>query len=164
MIKILRNQVENAVSLINTIYNRQVAGELTEEEAKKLAADLIREIRYGDNGYFWIDTYEGVNVVLLGNETEGTNRYNTKDSNGYEMIKAIIANGSRKAAVTRLLVSPRQERRYHCQEELQPGIELINGLWVQVIIQIISTKKLSWRKRSKRICWQRISQCIRSSF
>jgi methyl-accepting chemotaxis protein len=92
----IKNQVENAVSLINTIYNRQVAGELTEEEAKKLAADLIREIRYGDNGYFWIDTYEGVNVVLLGNETEGTNRYNTKDSNGYEMIKAIIANGKQE--------------------------------------------------------------------
>lgn len=89
----IKNQVENAISLINTIYNRQVAGDYTEEEAKKLAADLIREIRYGDNGYFWIDTYEGVNVVLLGNETEGTNRYETKDANGFEMIKAIIANG-----------------------------------------------------------------------
>ena len=92
----IKNQVENAVSLINTVYNRQVAGELTEEEAKKLAADLLREIRYGDNGYFWIDTYEGVNVVLLGNETEGTNRYNTKDANGYEMIKEIIANGKQE--------------------------------------------------------------------
>ncbi len=89
----IKNQVENAVSLINNIYNKQVAGEYTEEEAKKLAADLIRETRYGDNGYFWIDTYEGDNVVLLGNKTEGTNRYNAKDDNGYEMIKAIIANG-----------------------------------------------------------------------
>ena len=41
----IKNQVENAISLINTIYNRQVAGDYTEEEAKKLAADLIREIR-----------------------------------------------------------------------------------------------------------------------
>lgn len=89
----IKNQVQNAVSLINIIYNRQVAGEYTEEEAKKLAADLIREIRYGDNGYFWIDTYEGVNVVLLGNQTEGTNRYEAKDDKGFEMIKAIIANG-----------------------------------------------------------------------
>lgn len=92
----IKKQVENAVSLINNIYNKQVAGEYTEEEAKKLAADLIRETRYGDNGYFWIDTYEGDNIVLLGNETEGTNRYNAKDDNGYEMIKAIIANGKQE--------------------------------------------------------------------
>ncbi len=89
----IKNQVENAISLITTIYNKQVAGEYTEEEAKKLVTDLIREIRYGENGYFWIDTYEGVNVVLLGTATEGTNRYEAKDDKGFELIKAIIANG-----------------------------------------------------------------------
>ncbi len=89
----VKNQVENAVSLINNIYNKQVAGEYTEEEAKKLATDLVRELRYGDGGYFWIDTYEGDNLVLLGNETEGTNRYESKDVNGYYLIKAIIAAG-----------------------------------------------------------------------
>ncbi len=89
----IKTQVENAVSLINKIYNGQLAGEYTEEEAKKLAADLVRELRYGENGYFWIDTYDGWNVVLLGNETEGTNRYELKDVNGLFMIKAIIEAG-----------------------------------------------------------------------
>ncbi len=92
----IKNQVENAVSLINNIYNKQVAGEYTEEEAKKLAADLIRELKYGDNGYFWIDTYEGDNVVLLGSATEGTNRYESKDVNGFYLIKAIIDNGRKE--------------------------------------------------------------------
>ncbi len=92
----IKNQVENAVSLINNIYKKQVAGEYTEEEAKRLAADLVRELRYGDNGYFWIDTYEGDNVVLLGNETEGTNRYESKDVNGFYLIKAIIENGRKE--------------------------------------------------------------------
>ena len=68
-------------------------GAYTEEEAKKLAADLVRELRYGESGYFWIDTCEGDNVVLLGQETEGTNRLETEDSNGYQMIKDIIKNG-----------------------------------------------------------------------
>jgi methyl-accepting chemotaxis protein len=89
----IKNQVENAVSLVNNIYNKQVAGEYSEEEAKKLAADLVRELRYGDNGYFWIDTYEGDNIVLLGNDTEGTNRYESKDVNDFYLIKAIIENG-----------------------------------------------------------------------
>ncbi len=92
----IKNQVENAVSLINNIYNKQVAGEYSEEEAKKLAADLVRELSYGDNGYFWIDTYQGDNVVLLGNETEGTNRYDKKDENGFGFIKAIIENGRKE--------------------------------------------------------------------
>ncbi len=92
----IQNQVENAISLINTIYNKQVAGEYTEEQAKKLAADLVRELRYGENGYFWIDTYQGDNIVLLGNETEGTNRYELKDVNGFYLIKAIIENGQKE--------------------------------------------------------------------
>ncbi len=92
----IKNQVENAISLINTVYAKQTAGEYTEEEAKKLAADLVRELRYGDNGYFWIDTYEGDNIVLLGNETEGTNRYESQDVKGFFMIKAIIENGRKE--------------------------------------------------------------------
>lgn len=92
----IQNQVENAISLINMIYNKQVAGEYTEEQAKKLAADLVRELRYGENGYFWIDTYQGDNIVLLGNETEGTNRYESKDVNGFYLIKAIIENGQKE--------------------------------------------------------------------
>ena len=54
---------------------------------------MVRELRYGDSGYFWIDTYEGDNVVLLGEETEGTNRLEAEDSQGYQMIKDIIKNG-----------------------------------------------------------------------
>ena len=92
----IKNQVENVISLINNIYNKQVAGEYTEEEARKQAADLVRELRYGDIGYFWIDTYEGDNIVLLGNETEGTNRYELKDVNNFYLIKAIIEAGKRR--------------------------------------------------------------------
>jgi methyl-accepting chemotaxis protein len=92
----IKNQVENVITLINNIYNKQVAGEYTEEEAKKLAADLVRELRYGEGNYFWIDTYEGDNIVLLGNETEGTNRYELKDVNNFYLIKAIIENGKKE--------------------------------------------------------------------
>ena len=71
----LRGQVENVISVINGVYAKQTAGEYTEEEARKIAADLVRDIRYNVDGYFWIDTYEGDNIVLLGKDTEGTNRY-----------------------------------------------------------------------------------------
>lgn len=89
----IKQQVDNVISLCQTIYDQYQAGVYTEEEAKKLAADEIRQLRYGDAGYFWVDRYDGTNVVLLGNDTEGTNRMETKDANGYQMVKEIIRVG-----------------------------------------------------------------------
>lgn len=42
---------------------------------------------------FWADTYDGTNVVLLGNETEGTNRIDKLDEKGFAYMKAIIQAG-----------------------------------------------------------------------
>ena len=89
----IKQQVDNVISLCQTIYDQYQAGVYTEEEAKKLAADEIRQLRYGDAGYFWVDQYDGTNMVLLGNDTEGTNRMETKDANGYQMVKEIIRVG-----------------------------------------------------------------------
>ncbi|CAI3544037.1 MULTISPECIES: methyl-accepting chemotaxis protein [Clostridium] len=96
----IKNQVGAAISVINEIYKDYQNGEYTEDEAKLLAADLVREMRYGENGYFWIDTYEGDNVVLLGSDTEGTNRINTEDANGYKMVADIIKNGKNGGGYT----------------------------------------------------------------
>ena len=86
----IKNQVESVITLLNAVYAGYENGEYTEEEAKLRAANLVRQMRYGETGYFWIDTVEGDNVVLLGKDTEGTNRLGAKDANGYEMIKDII--------------------------------------------------------------------------
>lgn len=89
----IKEQVDNAISMLDAVYAKYEAGEYTLEEAKKVGADLLRELRYGENGYFWADTYEGDNVVLLGSETEGTNRMETKDAAGFQMVKEIIRVG-----------------------------------------------------------------------
>jgi len=92
----LKNQVQMAVSILQSVEVRRANGEYTLEEAQKNAADMIRGLRYGDNGYFWIDTYEGDNIVYLGSATEGTNRYEMKDVNGFYLIKALIEAGQHK--------------------------------------------------------------------
>ena len=92
--QMIKNQVDNVLSLTKTYYDAYQAGTYSLEEAEKLAADQIRQLRYGDSGYFWVDTYDGVNVVLLGKDTEGQNRLDMKDSNGFTMVKAMI-EGSR---------------------------------------------------------------------
>ena len=91
----LKNQTLSAISVIDSVHKRQLAGELTEAQAKTLAADLVREMRYeGDGGYFWVDTYEGVNVVLLGrSNVEGKSRIDSVDPSGRHFIKEMIDNG-----------------------------------------------------------------------
>ena len=59
----IKQQVDNVISLCQTIYDQYQAGVYTEAEARKLAADEIRQLRYGDSGYFWVDQYDGTNVV-----------------------------------------------------------------------------------------------------
>ena len=86
----IKQQVGVVISLLSEINDEYKAGTYTLDEAKKIAAYEVRQMRYGDAGYFWIDQSDGTNVVLLGSDTEGTNRMETQDADGYQMVKEII--------------------------------------------------------------------------
>lgn len=86
----IKEQVGVVISLLSEINNEYKSGKYTLDEAKKIAADEIRQMHYGEAGYFWVDQSDGKNIVLLGSSTEGTNRMNTKDADGYQMVKEII--------------------------------------------------------------------------
>lgn len=86
----IKQQVSVVISLLSEVYDEYKAGAYTLDEAKKIAADEVRQMRYGDSGYFWIDQSDGTSVVLLGSDTEGTNRMETQDAEGYQMVKEII--------------------------------------------------------------------------
>ena len=91
---LIKSEVETAVSMLQAIYNKQQAGEMTLEQAKKLGADVLRELKYGNEGYFWADTTEGVNIVLYGRkDVEGRNRLEDKDQKGYFYVKEFLAKG-----------------------------------------------------------------------
>ncbi len=93
----LRQETEIAVSMIDKIHNEQLEGKYTEAEAQKHAADIVRDLRYDNgSGYFWIDTYEGVNVVLLGRDTEGQSRWESVDPSGTYFIQEMIKNGQQE--------------------------------------------------------------------
>lgn len=94
--EMMKGQVETASSLVKIVYAEQQKGVLTEEQAKLKAADLVRNLRFNGSNYFWVDTTEGLNVVLLGNKTEGTNRFAAKDPNGVEYVKEFIKQGKQE--------------------------------------------------------------------
>ena len=91
---LIKTQVETAVSMLQAIHAKHQRGEMTLENAKELGANLLRELRYGADGYFWADTTEGVNVVLYGRkDVEGRNRVEDKDAKGTYYIKNLLAKG-----------------------------------------------------------------------
>jgi methyl-accepting chemotaxis protein len=79
--------------MLKQINNLAIEGQISKDSAKTLGANILRELRYGTEGYFWADKSDGTNVVLLGGDSEGTNRMNLKDVNGTFLIKEIIAAG-----------------------------------------------------------------------
>lgn len=86
----VKSQVQNAVTLLDGVYKKYQSGQLTMAQAKTLGADLIRGLRYGKDCYFWVDTTEGENVVLLGSSIEGTNRYDYRDARGDLTVQKFI--------------------------------------------------------------------------
>jgi len=89
---LLRSEVETAVSMLQAVSGKQQRGEMTLEKAKALGADLLRELKYGTEGYFWADTTNGVNVVLYGRkDVEGRNRLEDKDQKGAFYVKEFLA-------------------------------------------------------------------------
>jgi methyl-accepting chemotaxis protein len=91
---LIKSQVETAVSMLHAIHAKHRRGEVTLEKAKELGAGLLRELRYGADGYFWADTTEGVNVVLYGRkDVEGRNRLEDKDLKGMYYVKEFLAKG-----------------------------------------------------------------------
>jgi methyl-accepting chemotaxis protein len=87
--KLIKSEVETAVTVLERYEKLYEAGVCTKEEAEKESAAIVRELKYNNN-YFWVDTSEGYNVVYLGTGTEGTNRYDLKDTKGVPFIQEII--------------------------------------------------------------------------
>lgn len=145
----LRSETELAVSVIHETYKKQQAGLLTEEQARTEAAAQVREMRYNDGkGYFWIDTYEGVNVALLGRkEAEGKSRIDAVDTEGRHFIQEMLANGRQAGGgFTDLLfakpgeTTPLPKRNYTVAFEPYQWV-LGTGVWIDEIDALVADRE-----------------------
>lgn len=89
----IKSQVQSVLTILQAQYDRAAAGEITDEEARKEAAEIVRAMRYRDDesGYFWIDdtAYTLIMHPILP-EQEGDNRYGLEDKNGIMIIQEIM--------------------------------------------------------------------------
>lgn len=89
----IRSQVESAISVIQNEYDQFQAGEKTEAQAQQDAKEMIRMMRYREDGsgYIWID---GMDCVLVMHpilfEQEGSNRRDLQDQNGVMITQEIV--------------------------------------------------------------------------
>ena len=72
-------------------FERSRKGEIGEDEAKELTRNALRSMRWGDNGYVFAYTLDGINVVH-GREPkkEGENHIDMVDSSGNAYIREFI--------------------------------------------------------------------------
>ena len=87
----LKNYVELAISSIKPIYDS--AGP-EDKEAQEQAKTILRQLRYGTDGYIFAYHYDGTCQVLGPKpQLEGKNMIDVKDKDGKPLIRALIETG-----------------------------------------------------------------------
>ncbi|MDE7247107.1 MAG: methyl-accepting chemotaxis protein [Lachnospiraceae bacterium] len=89
----IKSQVQSVLAILQSEYDKVQAGELTEEEAKHEATEIVRAMRYrdDDSGYFWIDDKDYILIMHpILPEQEGNNRYTLEDQDGIMIIQEIM--------------------------------------------------------------------------
>ena len=86
----VQQQVESSYSLIAHFHGLQQQG-MSKQQAQKLAGDAIRDLRYGDNDYFWVNDSQHV-VIVHGAKSslEGKKLDQLKDPNGLYIFREIV--------------------------------------------------------------------------
>jgi methyl-accepting chemotaxis protein len=95
----IQSVVQAGANIAQSYYNRAQKGEFSMDQAQTLAKETLRQMRYQDGGYLFIDTFAYLNVMHADKpKKEGTDRTNEADPTGKLYIKEMIdnakANGS----------------------------------------------------------------------
>jgi len=93
-----RNVVESALGVVDYFHKQQQAGKLSEEDAKRLAMDSLRNARYDGKEYFWVQD-RNVSILMhpIKPDLEGKSLASVKDQAGkflfQEMENVVKAQG-----------------------------------------------------------------------
>jgi len=89
--------VESAYSILENYHQRFTSGQLSEPEAKQQALENIGALRYGDNGYFWINDMQPKMVLHpIKPELNGKDLSLAEDNNGKKLFVEFVRAVSRQ--------------------------------------------------------------------
>ncbi len=75
--------IETPYSIINYYYQQFKNGQMSEENAKAAAIKEVKQMKYPDNGYFWINDY---NCNMIYHPTLTGDQSNLQDKNGVRFV------------------------------------------------------------------------------
>lgn len=99
--ELISTQVDTVISMIEFFDSKIQSGELSEQEAKTLSIDLIRDLHYDDDGYFLLyNVTDGTSLVIDGDAEETDDQMARTDVNGFRYREALIQNSKNGGGFT----------------------------------------------------------------
>ncbi|MCK5666679.1 MAG: cache domain-containing protein, partial [Thiotrichaceae bacterium] len=94
-----RHVVETAHTLVNFFYQKSKSGQMTEATAQKMAMEAVKQLRYEEKEYFWINNYQPKMIMHpYKPQLDGKDLSSVKDPSGKflfnEMVDIVTKNGS----------------------------------------------------------------------
>ena len=97
----LKNYMELAYSAIAGVYDNP---RVDKKKAQKAAYKILKSMEFGEDGYFFVYDYNGVNIAHSRKpELEGKNLFNFKDQNGKYLIQELIEKAKQGGGYTSYL-------------------------------------------------------------
>lgn len=94
----LKNYTELALSAVEHIREDE---SLDEVKAQEIAKDIYRDLAFGEDGYFFVYDYNGVNLAHPKKpQLEGKNLWDLKDTDGVFLIQSLIRNARNDGGYT----------------------------------------------------------------
>ena len=88
---LLKAMNQNALSVVSDFEARVKAGEMTRETAQKEALKQLSHIRYGENGYIWVNDFDAVMLMHpIKPELDGKDVSSMKDPNGVAIFLEFV--------------------------------------------------------------------------
>jgi len=87
----LRRLVEMAVGVTKSAHGRAAKGEISVDEAKKIAADEIGRLRYDGDNYVFVQTTDGRMIIHPNPKMRNADLSDLKDANGVYLVREMNA-------------------------------------------------------------------------
>lgn len=92
LISTKRDELRNYISLALTSIDHLYGAGRDDEAAKEQARAILSSMNFGNDGYFYVYAYDGLNLVHPRQpELVGTNLWNMRDTDGIWVIRELIA-------------------------------------------------------------------------
>ncbi len=88
--EMLRTQTETALSIMTRYHDLETKGVLTREQAQQQAFDLINDLRFEPDGYFFGYDYNGIRVIYPGKKGVGKDFSGLTDKQGNKFLMNIV--------------------------------------------------------------------------